>query len=79
MKPKLTDEEIDRRIEKFRKVVRYRKITGLVLAVVGFALLIIGLQTGGDLLLMINGSFCLCYGAFMLRQAVQAEKKMPAP
>jgi len=76
MKPKLTDEEIDRRIEKFRKIVRFRKIAGIAIAVVGLVLLITGLRTGGELLLMVNGLFCFCYGVFMRWQAVQAEKKM---
>ncbi len=44
-KPKLSDEEIEKRVENFRKTVRYRKIAGMVLAVVGVVILLLGLQT----------------------------------
>tara|TARA_B100000959_G_C14883181_1_gene583459 strand:- start:225 stop:494 length:270 start_codon:yes stop_codon:yes gene_type:complete len=75
VKTELSDEEIDRRIEKFRKVVRYRKITGMVLAAVGLIVLLIGLRTEGGVFLTINGAFCMGYGLFMRWQAVRYEKK----
>jgi len=74
VKAKLSDEEIDRRIERFRKTLRYRKITGIVLAVAGFALLALGLLTPGDVFLKINGAFCLSYGLFMRWQVAKYEK-----
>ena len=74
MKAKLSDEEIDRRIEKFRKTIRYRKTTGTVLAVVGFGLLVVGLLTPGDVFLKVNGAFCLSYGLFMRWQTAKYEK-----
>ena len=76
MSSKLTEKEMDRRIEKFRKIVKYRKVAGVVLAVAGAGILFFSLKSGGDPLLMANGGFCLCYGAFMRMQAVRAEKKM---
>ena len=76
MKAKLSDEEIDNRIAKFRKVVRYRKIAGIALAVVGLAVLAFGLLTPRGFFLIINGAFCLGYGLFMHWQAAKYEKQL---
>ena len=75
-KPKLSDEEIEKRVENFRKTVRYRKIAGMVLAGVGVVILLIGLQTQGDVFLKVNGGFCLAYGLFMRWQSGRYERKL---
>ena len=72
----LSEEEIDQRIEKFRKVVRYRKYAGIVLSTVGLVVLGIGLTTPGDVFLKINGGFCLAYGAFMCWQSAKYAGKL---
>ena len=80
MKPEqLSDEEIDQRIEKFRKTVRYRKFAGMVLAGVGLMISVIGLGTTGDFFLRINGGFCLAYGIYMYWQSAKCEGKLRAP
>lgn len=78
-KNKLSDEEVEKRIENFRKTIRYRKIAGLVLAGVGVAVLLLGLQTEGDVFLKINGGFCLAYGLFMRWQSARYERKLSPP
>ena len=78
-KPKLSDEEIEKRVENFRKTVRYRKIAGMVLAGVGVVILLVGLQTQGDVFLKINGGFCLAYGLFMRWQSARYERKLAPP
>ena len=77
--PKLSDEEIEKRVENFRKTVRYRKIAGMVLAGVGVLILLIGLQTQGDVFLKVNGGFCLAYGLFMRWQSARYERKLSPP
>ena len=75
-KAQLTEEEIEKRIKSFRKVIRYRKTAGIVIAVVGLAVFAYGLQSEGDLILKINGFFCFAYGAFMRWQSARYEKKL---
>ena len=77
-KPKLSDEEIEKRVESFRKTVWYRKIAGMVLAGVGLVVLAVGL-TKGDIFLKINGGFCLAYGLFMRWQSARYESKLTPP
>ena len=78
-KPELSDEEFDKRVESFRKTLRYRKIAGVALAGVGAVVLFFGLQTQGDVFLKINGGFCVAYGIFMRWQSAKYERKLSPP
>ena len=78
-KPELSDEEVEKRVESFRKTIRYRKIAGMVLAGVGLVVLVVGLQTKDEIFLKINGGFCLAYGLFMRWQSGKYERKLSPP
>ena len=72
-KPEISDEEKDHRIQKFRKMITYRKITGVAISLAGIVVLIIGLQkTGtGAVLLSVNGCVLIGYGIYMHLQAIR--------
>ena len=72
-KPEPSEEEKEQRIHKFRKMINYRKITGLAISLAVIVVLIFGLQkTGtGAILLSVNGCVLLAYGIYMRLQALR--------
>jgi len=67
-----TEEEIDRRISHFQRVIRYRKLFGWVFSGVGLVLFFVGLKNVQNPLIMVNGALFFGYGLFMVRQAKKA-------
>ena len=70
-----SDEEKAKRVEKFRKVIGYRKIAGWAVSVVGSGLLVVGIG-GSQPMLIVNGILFLGYGLFMVWQSVKALGKL---
>ncbi|MFL2939121.1 MAG: hypothetical protein ACJZ7A_08535 [Opitutales bacterium] len=73
---KLTDEEKQKRVQHFRKVIKYRSWFGWVFTVVGGILFGVGLKNSEILLIMINGVLFFGYGLFMVRQTKRARESL---
>ena len=73
---KLTDEEKQRRVDHFRRVIKYRSWFGWVFTVVGGTLFGVGLQNSQNPLIMINGVLFFGYGLFMVRQTKKGSKEL---
>jgi len=73
---KLTDEEKQKRVQHFRKVIKYRSWFGWVFTVVGGILFGVGLKNSEILLVMINGVLFFGYGLFMVRQTKRARESL---
>ena len=73
---KLTHEEKQKRVQHFRKVIKYRSWFGWVFTVVGGSLFGIGLQNSETPLIMINGALFFGYGLFMVRQTKRARESL---
>ena len=69
-----TEEEKERKISHFQRVIRYRKLFGWVFSGVGLVLFFVGLKNAQNPLIMVNGALFFGYGLFMVRQA-----KKPVP
>ena len=76
MMRKLTDEEKQKRVQHFRKVIKYRSWFGWVFTVVGGSLFGVGLQNTEIPLIMINGVLFFGYGLFMVRQTKRARESL---
>jgi hypothetical protein len=79
MANELPDEEKSLRVNKFRRIIGYRKYAGVAIALAGLALLVVGIRdlnaTHGPFLLL-NGVMFFGYGCFMFRQAARAQKNL---
>jgi lipoprotein signal peptidase len=73
---KLTDEEKQKRVQHFRKVIKYRSWFGWVFTVVGGILFGVGLKNSEIPLVMINGVLFFGYGLFMVRQTKKARESL---
>ena len=73
---KLTDEEKQKRVQHFRKVIKYRSWFGWVFTVVGGILFGVGLKNSEILLITINGVLFFGYGLFMVRQTKKARESL---
>ena len=73
---KLTEEEKQKRVQHFRKVIKYRSWFGWVFTVVGGSLFGVGLQNKEIPLIMINGVLFFGYGLFMVRQTKKARESL---
>tara|TARA_B100000212_G_scaffold48742_1_gene31395 strand:- start:532 stop:774 length:243 start_codon:yes stop_codon:yes gene_type:complete len=73
---KLTDEEKQKRVQHFRKVIKYRSWFGWLFTVVGGSLFVVGLQNSEIPLIMINGVLFFGYGLFMVRQTKRARESL---
>jgi len=71
-----TEEEKERRISHFQRVIRYRKLFGWVFSGVGLVLFFVGLKNAQNPLIMVNGALFFGYGLFMVRQAKKAGAKL---
>ena len=67
-----TEEEKERRISHFQRVIRYRKLFGWVFSGVGMVLFFVGVKNAQNPLIMVNGALFFGYGLFMVRQAKKA-------
>ena len=67
-----TEEEKERKISHFQRVIRYRKLFGWVFSGVGLVLFFVGLKNAQNPLIMVNGALFFGYGLFMVRQAKKA-------
>ena len=72
----LSDEEKARRVVRFRRIMGYRKIAGVVMAVAGIALLVVGLRENIQMLLVVNGVLIVGYGCFMVWQAAKIQRNL---
>ena len=79
MANELPDEEKSLRVNKFRRIIGYRKYAGVAIALAGLALLVVGIRdlhaTHGSFLLL-NGVMFFGYGCFMFWQAARAQKNL---
>jgi virulence-associated protein VapD len=71
-----TEEEKERKITHFQRVIRYRKWFGWVFATVGSVLFFVGVENEQNLMVMINGALFFGYGLFMVRQAKKAAAQL---
>ena len=76
MSRELSDEEKARRVVRFRRIMGYRKIAGVVMAVAGIALLVVGLRENIQMLLVVNGVLIVGYGCFMVWQAAKIQRNL---
>ena len=74
--PELTDEQKAHRVDRFRKIVKYRIWFGWVFALVGASLFGVGLNEDNNPLVILNGVCFLAYGLYMVRQAQRALKSL---
>ena len=74
--PELTDEQKAHRVDRFRKIVKYRIWFGWVFALVGASLFGVGLNENNNPLVILNGVCFLGYGLYMVRQAQRALKSL---
>jgi len=75
MKEYTTEQKV-RRIEHFRRVIKYRSWFGWVFTIVGAVLFGVGLQNNQMPLIMINGLMFFGYGIFMIWQTKRAREKL---
>ena len=79
MKKALSDEEKSLRVNKFRRIIGYRKYAGVAISLAGLALLAVGIRdlgaTHGSFLLL-NGAIFFGYGCFMFWQAARSQKNL---
>jgi len=76
MKSTLTDEEKDKKIAHFRRLIKYRSWFGYVFTIVGFGLFAVGFDQGSFGMIMINGILFSSYGIFMVWQAKRALRNL---
>jgi hypothetical protein len=76
MKKELSDAEMDRKIEHFQRIIRWRSMLGWFLTGVGLFFFIIGLKNLQNLILLLNGVLFFGYGLFMVWQAKKAKEKI---
>jgi len=76
MKKDLSDAEMERKIEHFQRIIRWRSKLGWFLAGIGLVFFIIGLRILQNLILLLNGFSFLGYGLFMIWQAKKAKEKI---
>ena len=70
---KFSEEEKNRRIDHFRKVIYFRSLFGWIFAGVGVCLVGVGLKNLDNLLVLINGLLFFAYGLFMVWQTEKAK------
>ncbi len=69
-------EEKARKVARVRRIVGYRKVAGVVMAVVGLGLLVVGLREQDAMLIALNGALFAGYGSFMFWQARRAQRNL---
>jgi len=74
-----SEEEKNRRISHFQRVIRFRKWFGWVFSGVGLVLFAVGVKNAQNPLIMINGGLFFCYGLFMVYQAKKAATQFSRP
>lgn len=75
MSEDLSVEEKGRRVAKFRRLVGYRKVAGVLFAIVGLGLFVVGLRDNRPLIVL-NGAMFGGYGVYMIIQAKRAIQKL---
>ncbi len=75
MSEELSVEEKARRVTKFRRIVGYRKVAGLLFAFVGLGLFAVGLREKRPLIVL-NGAMFGGYGVYMVIQAKRTIEKL---
>jgi hypothetical protein len=76
MKKELSDAEMSRKMEHFRRIIRWRSIFGWLFSGLGLVLFIVGLRNLSNLMLLLNGFLFFGYGLFMVWQAKKAKEKI---
>ena len=74
--PELTDEQKAARVQRFRRIIKYRNWFGWVFAVVGGMLFWNGFEDGQSPIIMLNGAMFFGYGLFMVWQTRRAREKL---
>jgi uncharacterized membrane protein YiaA len=72
----ISENEKNRRINHFRRVIFYRAIFGWIFSLVGVVLFIVGLNNLDNPLVSINGFLFFAYGLFMVWQTKRAREKL---
>ena len=72
----ISENEKARRISHFRRVIFFRSIFGWIFSMVGFVLIIVGLNNLNKILVVINGFLFFAYGLFMVWQTKRAKEKL---
>jgi len=72
----ISENEKNRRIDHFRRVIFYRSIFGWIFSLVGVVLFIVGLNNLDNPLVSINGFLFFAYGLFMVWQTKRAKEKL---
>jgi uncharacterized membrane protein YiaA len=72
----ISENEKNRRVDHFRRVIFYRSILGWIFSLVGIVLFIVGLNNLNNPLVSINGFLFFAYGLFMVWQTKRAKEKL---
>ncbi len=72
----LSEEEKARRVEHFKKIIKYRGIFGWFFSLVGISLCAVGWKNLQNLMVLINGFLFFGYGLFMVWQSKRAKENL---
>lgn len=75
-KPKPTPEQMAKKVNHFKRVIKFRSYFGWVFAIVGGSLFGVGVKNNQMPLIMINGALFFGYGLFMVWQAKRAQQRL---
>ena len=73
----LSDEQKAKRVNHFKRIIKYRSWFGWLFSIVGAVLFGVGVKQNQDPMVMLNGFF-FGYGCFMVWQAKRAKEKLEA-
>lgn len=74
----LSDEQKAKRVNHFKRIIKYRSWFGWLFSIVGAVLFGVGVQQNQDPMVMLNGFLFFGYGCFMVWQAKRAKEKLEA-
>lgn len=73
---KPSPEQMAKKVNNFRRVIRFRYYFGWIFTVVGGALFGVGIKNNHLPLIMINGALFFGYGLFMVWQTKRARQRL---
>ena len=74
----LSDEQKAKRVNHFKRIIKYRSWFGWLFSIVGAVLFGVGVKQNQDQMVMLNGFLFFGYGCFMVWQAKRAKEKLEA-
>ncbi|MEC8012872.1 MAG: hypothetical protein VX153_01450 [Verrucomicrobiota bacterium] len=74
----LSDEQKAKRVNHFKRIIKYRSWFGWLFSIVGAVLFGVGVKQNQDPMVMLNGFLFFGYGCFMVWQAKRAKEKLEA-